>query len=507
MNVDRPAAGAGPFRLPARTFLTICMVALLAGCEPQPPAPVIDGTTGDALPSGSGDSNRTGQALADARGSEATAAAPAQRSEPTTGVVEERVLREPEPRRETAEASPTTETAPDGGAVAESAREPAPETDSAAQPRAATASQNQAQELLRPPPADGDGRPGIALLLPVLDSSPRRSALAVAMGNAARLAMEDLGEGAPRLQVYDTTGGAGSAADAARRAIDDGAELLLGPLTSGKVREIRPVLRESDTLALAFSTDSGAAGDGVYLVGSLPTGEFRRILRFAAVERGYRTLGAILPDNAYGAVARRALDRVASETGSRVSAVVTYDGSFESARQAALDFADLHQSGLGSGDGRAAVLVPESGSLLATVAAFLSQRGMLDGQLQLLGTGVWDAEATVREDALHGGWFSAPDPSRRGAFSERYRERYGTRPPLLAAFAYDAAAAAGGLLRDGGGDAIDEDAITNPSGFLGTAGAFRFTRSGLNERALAVLSVEREGFRILDPAPEAFAGY
>ena len=274
------------------------------------------------------------------------------------------------------------------------------------------------------------------------------------------------------------------------------------------MREIRPVLRESDTLALAFSTDSGAAGDGVYLVGSLPTGEFRRILRFAAVERGYRTLGAILPDNAYGAVARRALDRVASETGSRVSAVVTYDGSFESARQAALDFADLHQSGLGSGDGRAAVLVPESGSLLATVAAFLSQRGMLDGQLQLLGTGVWDAEATVS----------------RGRAARRLVLGAGSEPEgrvlraLPGALRHPSALARRLRLRRrrrGGRSAPRRRRRRDrrgrdhePVGVSRTRpGAFRFTRSGLNERALAVLSVEREGFRILDPAPEAFAGY
>ena len=127
--------------------------------------------------------------------------------------------------------------------------------------------------------------------------------------------------------------------------------------------------------------------------------------------------------------------------------------------------------------------------------------------MQLLGTGVWDAEATIREDALRGGWFAAPDPRRRAEFSRRYVQRYGSRPPLLASFAYDAAVVAGTLAARGGADTFSVSAITDPAGFLGVAGAFRFTGAGLNERALAILRVDEGGFRILDSAPDGFSDF
>ncbi len=49
-------------------------------------------------------------------------------------------------------------------------------------------------------------------------------------------------------------------------------------------------------------------------------------------------------------------------------------------------------------------------------------------------------------------------------------------------------------------------ALTNPSGFVGLDGVFRLNRDGLVERGLAVLEVERDGPRVIDPAPQSFVG-
>ena len=475
---EMPSRGT---RLHLRVALATGLAALVSGCGPQSPAPIIDGETGRPLSS----ANEVAPEAIDARatgGGQALASAPARR-ETRTGaqpvaasetVAEVSLVQEPQQRSG----------ATDDGEVA-------------------GAGAANLDAILGLDPTAPDDRSVVAILLPLSDSNPRRRALAAAMENAARLAMEDVGPDAPRLAAYDTAGGQGGAAEAARRAVSDGAELILGPLLGSSAQEVQPVAREHGVNVITFSTDAAAAGDGVYLIGSLPSAEFRRILRFAAVERGYRTLAAILPSNSYGAAARTALRRVATETGSEIASIVTYDASFESAQQAALDFADLYQSRARLSGGPVAVLVPESGSLLATIAAFLSQRELLDGQVQLLGSGVWDAEATLREDALRGGWFAAPDPRRRAGFSGRYLQRFGSRPPLLASLAYDAAVVAG-TLSARGSDEFSGREITDPAGFIGVAGAFRFTREGLNQRSLAILRVDEGGFRIIDPAPEGF---
>jgi hypothetical protein len=47
--------------------------------------------------------------------------------------------------------------------------------------------------------------------------------------------------------------------------------------------------------------------------------------------------------------------------------------------------------------------------------------------------------------------------------------------------------------------------LTNPSGFAGIDGVFRFRLEGTNERGLAVLRVTPSGGQVISPAPKSFA--
>ena len=53
--------------------------------------------------------------------------------------------------------------------------------------------------------------------------------------------------------------------------------------------------------------------------------------------------------------------------------------------------------------------------------------------------------------------------------------------------------------------AFTEQVLTNPSGFAGIDGIFRFRRDGTNERGLAVLRVAPGGGQVVSPAPKSFA--
>jgi hypothetical protein len=48
--------------------------------------------------------------------------------------------------------------------------------------------------------------------------------------------------------------------------------------------------------------------------------------------------------------------------------------------------------------------------------------------------------------------------------------------------------------------------ITDPEGFAGVNGIFRLRSDGRIDRALAVMEVTADGFRVLDPAPRRFDG-
>jgi hypothetical protein len=151
-----------------------------------------------------------------------------------------------------------------------------------------------------------------------------------------------------------------------------------------------------------------------------------------------------------------------------------------------------------------AVVLPDFGDRLLSIAPLLPYYDIDPNRIRLLGTALWDDMRVTREPALIGGWFAAPPPEAREPFNKRYREIYKREPPRLATIAYDATALAAVLARSEGGPDFSPEAITNPVGFAGMDGVFRLLSDGSIERALAVIEVRRNGFRTISPAPDTF---
>jgi ABC-type branched-subunit amino acid transport system substrate-binding protein len=112
--------------------------------------------------------------------------------------------------------------------------------------------------------------------------------------------------------------------------------------------------------------------------------------------------------------------------------------------------------------------------------------------------------------ALDGGWFAAPDGAGYRNFAARYRTRYKQDPVRTATLAYDAVALIAALVKSQGASQgtprFSPQILTNPSGFSGIDGLFRFRADGTNERGLAVLKVAAAGPQTISPAPKSFGG-
>ncbi|MCD8520566.1 MAG: hypothetical protein LRY57_04695 [Alphaproteobacteria bacterium] len=102
----------------------------------------------------------------------------------------------------------------------------------------------------------------------------------------------------------------------------------------------------------------------------------------------------------------------------------------------------------------------------------------------------------------------SPSPNLRKEFEQRYRSLHGAAPPRLATLAYDATALAAVLAQTGlqgaGRPAFDAASITNPNGFAGVDGIFRFRQNGLVERGLAILEFRNGQAVVIDEAPRTF---
>jgi ABC-type branched-subunit amino acid transport system substrate-binding protein len=344
----------------------------------------------------------------------------------------------------------------------------------------------------------GTGTVRVALLLP-LSATGNTGQVAQTLRNAADLAVRDFPNAGIQVLVKDDRGTPDGARAAASAAVAEGAELVLGPLNSQSVTAAAAVARGARVPMIAFSTDTAAAGPGVYLLSFLPQSDVDRIISFAAV-RGKRSVAALLPNNAYGTVVEAALQRAVANAGGRVMTIERYELDRVSMQDKATAVANLAKSGTID-----TIFMPDAGDAAPFLAQVLAAAGVRAPQITYLGSGQWDDQRILAESNLNGSWYPGPDAAGFAAFARRYQTAFGSAPSRTATLAYDATSLAAGLASRFGAERFAEATLTNPNGFIGVDGAFRFLANGLNQRGLAVYEIQNGRAVIVDPAPKTFA--
>ncbi len=350
----------------------------------------------------------------------------------------------------------------------------------------------QASGPQQPSQSLGTGQVKVGLILPL--SAPGNAGVAAqSMRNAAEMALAEFQNPNLQLLVKDDAGNAQGAQQGAQQALDEGAEIVLGPLFAASVPAAAQLTRARGIPMIAFSTDSSVAGRGVYLLSFLPESDVTRIIDYAA-GIGKRSFAALLPENAYGNVVEAAFKQEVSRKGGRIVAFERYGAD----RGAAIR--NVAQA-LPSAD---ALFLADDGDAVVGVAEALTAAGANLRRLQLLGTGLWDSPRVFASAAMQGGLYAAPDPAGFRAFAGRYSTRYGQQPVRTATLAYDAVALTAALARTQGAQKFSAEVLTNPSGFAGIDGLFRFRADGTNQRGLAVMRVASGGGQPVAGSPKSF---
>jgi branched-chain amino acid transport system substrate-binding protein len=333
----------------------------------------------------------------------------------------------------------------------------------------------------------------VGLLLPF----SLRPQEATALYNAAELALFDHGNQNTLLIPRDAGADEASANAAARALVNDGADIIIGPvLREGVVGAGRAV--NSDNIpVIGFSSDRTIGGDGVYLLSFQLEDEVSRLVEYAAAQN-IRTIALLAPANEYG---RRVESSLRAEAQRRGVAIVTtqlYNRTDTDAGAAATALAASLRSAPAQG-----ILIAESGTPLRAIGTALVTAGVDRTRVRFMGTSVWAADAQ-REPTLAGGFYVSPDPTARSDFETRYQTAFGHAPTRLASLGYDAVALAALLSRERGAQGFSRGALENGEGFAGSDGLFRFRSDGAIERGLAIIEVRPNEVTVLDPAPRRF---
>lgn len=397
----------------------------------------------------------------------------------------------------------------------------------------------------------------VGVLLPLTGDSAK---LGESLRNAAMMSLFDIGSQRLILQFYDTQetkdGSTEGARKAAELAINQGAELIIGPVYAKSVRAIRPATHSADIGVITFSSDPVNLGDGIFTISTLTSQQVEHIVKFAC-DKGYKRFALLSQDNAVGDIISMAAKTAVNSCGGVITKAGFYDPRTEDMQSAVAavmpkmledleterddEIKRLEKSEDLIAEGKPvlvkneetggyeprrmtlnqlhetiealknkeiirdpfefdAILLPEEGSRLRSLGALLSYYDV-PPEIKVLGTSQWADSKPAREQALIGGWFSHLPSEGFASFANRYKALYGEKPPRIVSQAYDAVALAAILAETG---SFSFKNLTTVSGFKGIDGLFRLLPNGLSERGLQVLGVEKKGTVTLAPAAEVF---
>lgn len=345
-------------------------------------------------------------------------------------------------------------------------------------------------------PTTASGKARIALLLPL---SGRAAAIGKSMQQAAEMSLFDAGANDLALSTYDSGETADSAIQAYTKARTEGCALVLGPLFGSSASALAPLVQQGGAKVISFSNDEKAAQPGVWVMGIAAPPQVRRVVDYA-MSNGIKRFAAFAPQTAYGDQMAQVLRETAMARGATVIAVEEFSAQSLDMTAAAKRLA----AATAAGDGKVALLVPVAPPQLSAVLASLSAAEIDTSKVQLIGTGVWDISGIGADQLLRGAWYAAPDPAKRADFERRFVSTYGRPPQRLATLAYDAVALAAQLARRKPGGDFSTEAITNPAGWSGVDGIFRFLPDGRSQRGLAVIEVQSGRNTVVSPSPSAF---
>ncbi len=389
-----------------------------------------------------------------------------------------------------------------------------------------------------PPPVPSEpvltGPVKIAFLAPLTGSA---SEVGQDLLAGAELALFDRTEDV-QLLPRDTQSTQEGALLAARNAIADGAEIIIGPLFANNAQVIAPIAKAEGIKILSFSNDSTIASPDLFVFGFRPEEQVRRVVAYARTQ-GLLNVAAMAPADPYGLRAIRAWESMQDGAPPRDTLVpegpesviypteisqltdvvrefTRYDERYEIAleelKEAIAELPEPDRAAFEENEEELepeeaapfeaadAILIADGGPRLRGIAALLTYYDIYPEATKLLGTELWaDDPSALREAALQRGWIAGVDPVLTAGFDQDFVAVFGQQPHPLAILAYDVTSLA---IQIAGTDRkFPSHLLTSQAGFSGRTGLFRMLPSGLTEHALAILEVDAGNLVVIDPMP------
>ena len=358
-----------------------------------------------------------------------------------------------------------------------------------------------------------------AMLLPL---SGKLAKQGESLQNATLLAMSELGEKNIVINFFDTESTPSGALQAARAAVAQNAEIIIGPLTGDEAEAISPLTKSERIPVVSFSTSPRILQNGVYSLGLLSSEQISSVIKFAAA-KGRKNFAILVPDNSYGMGLAKAAYETTKDNSVNLVKIGFYPPESIDFTQILSDMTDYAkraeqaellkkaaENKLENGDESAAeelkrlknidsvgevdfdaIIMPESGAKLKSASSMLGYYDVFSPEVMILGTATWDNTNLTKETTLYGAYYPALSKEHSVYLAEQYQKAYGHYPESLSLMAYDAVSLLSELAKSG--DNSTATRLLSERGFTGINGDFKFFADGTNSHKLKIFEITAKG--------------
>lgn len=383
----------------------------------------------------------------------------------------------------------------------------------------------------------------VGLLIPL---SGNHAVIGQNLLQAAQLALFDANNKHLLLYPIDTKGTPEGAEEAMQKAVDQGVNVVIGPLLGSSIERVEPIADSHDIILMPFSSDMQKASRYVFLNSFNPQ-EQARVIAKKAVDLGRKSFAALIPNTPYGQLVFRVfqneinrltgkevvyafydpekidispqldmitnMDKVREEYQKELKALQTEFKSIGSAMsdEKLARLKEMKENKPLPEITFDALFIPAGGESLPLIASQLAVFDIDAHDVLLLGTSAWNDQETLknRGEYLSNSLFPAmPYNDRKQQFEQAFARSYQRQPHTLAAFAYDSVQ----ILHEFHQQYQNRTArlprfLTREFGFNGVNGAFRFSSNGIIEHSYDLKSVNGRNFKTVTDAAAVVPPY
>lgn len=236
------------------------------------------------------------------------------------------------------------------------------------------------------------------------------------------------------------------------------------------------ILRKVPTISMTSFSDLALQ---LYGGGYVPNEEAVTLVNEAA-KRGYASIAVVTTEGAASQAFTRSVLSLAAAAGLNARPI---DGSTDSQFLAGM-------TGLAAAGEKVSAVVFAAGPARAAAMMSLIQPDERFRGMAVIGNSGWDLTPKLPA-ALKGAWYTSVASDGMTEFAEKFRAANGQTATLNAAMVYDLVVLAAALPQTVGDEPYHPEVMTNPQGFKGFTGQFRFGPTGmLSARSYGIATVK-----------------